>query len=386
MKLLITTDTYKPMVNGVIISIDNLAEELRKKGHQVRILALSESRAGRKEGDVYYLPSHKAFVYPGARWTMAFSHPYMKEILAWKPDIVHSQSEFFSFRAARIVVNTLHIPHVHTYHTMWEDYTSYVIPIKRVGKVAVSRYIRFAMKKIDLIITPTPKVARALKNYGICAPMVSVPTGIDLSRFREEMPMEARIRLREKLGISDKDTVFLFLGRVGYEKNIDMLIRLLKPVMDRKKDQKFLIVGDGPEREKLTQLVKREGLSGQVLFTGMVPQEQVKDYYKIADIFINASQSETQGLTYMEALASGLPTVCLFDPCLEGVIENGKNGYLFRSEQEFSEKIHEILTVPGLREKLSVQAKQSVERYSRETFGNRMERLMLSLVERTKEV
>ena len=90
MKLLITTDTYKPMVNGVIISIDNLAEELRKKGHEVRILALSESRKGRRDGDIYYLPSHRAFVYPGARWTMAFRHPYMREILEWHPDIVHS--------------------------------------------------------------------------------------------------------------------------------------------------------------------------------------------------------------------------------------------------------------------------------------------------------
>ena len=81
MKLLITTDTYKPMVNGVIISIDNLAGEFRKKGHEVRILALSESRRGRKEGDIYYLPSHKAFVYPDARWTLAFGHPYMKEIM-----------------------------------------------------------------------------------------------------------------------------------------------------------------------------------------------------------------------------------------------------------------------------------------------------------------
>ena len=102
-------------------------------------------------------------------------------------------------------------------------------------------------------------------------------------------------------------------------------------------------------------------------------------------MFLNASQSETQGLTYIEALASGLPTVCRWDPCLEGVIENGKNGFLFRNEEEFTRAIRAILGEPGLKERLSCAATESVERYSKEAFGDRMEALMLSVVKKAKE-
>lgn len=385
MKLLIATDAYKPMVNGVVISVDNLASDLRRRGHEVRILALSESRKERKEGDVYYLPAHTAPVYPDARWSLAFGHPYMKELLEWKPDIVHTQAEFTTFWLARRLVKRLHIPHVHTYHTMWEDYTDYLIPSRKVGKVVVSRYMRFTLKKMQMVITPTDKVAKALRRYGLEAPMVSIPTGIDLSGFREPMAAEDREALRARYGIEAEDVVFLFLGRVGYEKNIDQLIRLLKPMLEANGRYKFLIVGGGPEKENLEALVQKENLQKSVIFAGMVAPAEVKNYYRIADMFLNASQSETQGLTYIEALASGLPTICRWDPCLEGVIENGKNGFLFRQEEEFSEAVQTLLRDPALREAFSKAAKEGVEPYSKETFGGRMEEMMLSVIEKTKE-
>ena len=119
MKILLTSDWYEPVVNGVVTSVRNLKRELEKKGHEVRVLTLSENRDSRKEGDVYYIHSHSAgLVYPNARVTLPVAHPYVQELMDWKPDIVHSQCEFTTFWFARRIAFRTGAPLIHTYHTI----------------------------------------------------------------------------------------------------------------------------------------------------------------------------------------------------------------------------------------------------------------------------
>lgn len=375
MKILITTDAYVPMINGVVISVMNLKEQLVKRGHEVKILALSDTGRARKEGDVYYLPSIPFPIYPDARVTFSFYGEYVKELIDWKPDLVHSQSEFTSLCAAKRIAKNLNNPVIHTYHTMYEDYTHYFVKSKRVGKKMVSWLARILLGKVDVIVTPTRKVSDALKGYGLNRPMVSIPTGIDLSRFTGSMESAERDGLRAGLGFGKEDKVLVFVGRVGKEKNIDFVVSQLKGLMERDRTLRMAVVGDGPHKKELEELVKNLGLAGQVVFTGAVKPEQVHRYYKAADVFVNASESETQGLTYIEALASGIPAVCKMDECLKGVIEDGYNGYLFEDGQELAECVKRIFADRAAYDRLSENAQKSVLRFSKEEFGRRMEKL-----------
>lgn len=374
MKILITTDAYAPMINGVVISIKNLKEQLELRGHEVRIVALSQDRKSRKEGSVYYLRSVGVPVYPDARATFSFRGKYIKEILEWKPDLVHSQSEFTSFHVAHKLSKKLKIPMIHTYHTMYEDYTHYFIPSERIGKLVVANAVHFLLRKMDVIVTPTPKVSEVLKGYGLKCRMVSIPTGIDLSRFYERLTEETREKLRGDLGYRKEDKVLLFVGRVGKEKNIDLVVRTLEPLFKERSDYKMLIVGDGPHRKELEAMVGELGLSAAVHFTGAVLPERVPVYYKLADAFVNASQSETQGLTYIEALASGLPAICKEDEAIADVIKTEYNGYMFCTGEELLADVKRLFE-EGNYEQMAEHARESVKRFSKTEFGERMEKL-----------
>lgn len=375
MKILITTDAYKPMINGVVISVMNLREQLEKRGHEVRILALSDTRRPRKEDGVYYMRSFSVPVYPEARATLSFRSEYVKEILRWRPDLVHSQSEFTSFHLARIIAKKLDIPMIHTYHTMYEDYTHYFLKNKWMGKKVVAKGSYLLLRKMDVIITPTKKVSDALREYGIKRRMVTIPTGIDLDKFQKEYPQRIKEDIRRDLGLSKEDKVLLFVGRVGKEKNIDFLIREMKRLTAEDPCVHLVVVGDGPQKPELEGLAEEEGVQKNVHFTGAVPPAQVPKYYAFADLFVNASKSETQGLTYIEALASGLPAVCMADDCLEGVITDGYNGYLVHNPEEFFKNIQKILNNPELNKEMERNARESAKRYSKEAFGQEVEKL-----------
>ena len=147
----------------------------------------------------------------------------------------------------------------------------------------------------------------------------------------------------------------------------------------------LLLVGDGPYRPQLEQLAGELGLaSPEVIFAGMVPPEEVPDWYRLGDLFVSASSSETQGLTYIEALAAGVPALCRADPCLEGVIRNGENGWQYRSADEFRHLLAEFLAHPESRGALCRRAAESAEDFSAERFAQRVEEIYREqLVRRT---
>ena len=138
---------------------------------------------------------------------------------------------------------------------------------------------------------------------------------------------------RRALGIGDDDQVLLNLGRLGGEKNLGELLTLFAQARQENDNLKFLIVGDGPAREELEHQAKKLGVEKDVIFTGMVDPSEVQNYYQLGDIFVSASTSETQGLTYIDAAANGLPLLCRQDDCLTDVLQEGKNGYEYTSAE-----------------------------------------------------
>ena len=374
MKILITTDLFTTTTNGVVTSVRNLYEELKEKGHDVRILTLSEGKESYKEDHVYYIKSASiGFVYPDVRMPLSYRSGLIQELIDWKPDVVHSQCEFFSFQFAQRIAKLTGAPIVHTYHTLYEQYVTYVVPSKFIGKQVVRQFSRHRLKKVKMVIAPTSKVEDALREYGVKTEIQVVPSGISLEQHHYRMSKEERSEKRRELGIPENHNVLLNLGRLGTEKNLGELLDYFAEALRHNANLTFMIVGDGPDKENLERKALELGIAEHVIFTGMVAPKEVQKYYQLADVFVNASTSETQGLTYIEAAANGLPLLCRKDPCLNDVIKDGINGYEYNNEKEFVEKLTDILMNTEWRKEASEQSEKIAESFGKEHFVESVE-------------
>ncbi len=378
MKVLITTDWYAPIINGVVTSVLLLQRELEKLGHEVRVVTLSNNLHTYKDGNVYYMGSVSANkIYPGARLKINRNRSLLHELVAWRPDVIHSQCEFSSFRAAYALSNRLGIPIVHTYHTVYEDYTHYFSPSVRVGKAVVSVFSRWICGRTACVVAPSKKVEKLLQEYGVRCRIEVIPTGVDLGAYRQEPDGERLAALRRQWGLPADRTILINLGRMAKEKNLEQLVDQI--AASGRRDITLLLVGDGPDRAYLLDYAGKRGVD--VISTGMVPHDQVADYYRLADMFVTASTSETQGLTYFEALAAGLPVLCRRDPCVEDVVEDGVNGWQYETAEDFTECLAAFCGDGALRERMARAARESSEKFSAEAFGAAAARLYASVEE-----
>ncbi|MCI1269410.1 MAG: glycosyltransferase family 4 protein [Ruminococcus sp.] len=368
MKILITTDWYAPIINGVVTSVLNLEKELVKNGNEVKILTLSRNTHSSVSGNVIYIGSFGAgVIYPQARMKITMKNHFISELIDWHPDIIHSQCEFSTFLFARHIAKALDIPIVHTYHTVYEDYTHYFSPVHKWGRSAVAKFSRWTANACQAVIAPTQKVSEILESYNIKSPISVIPTGINLEKFAQA-GYAPNIN-----GISENDFVCVYIGRLAKEKNVDELIKI-HATMDNPRI-KMLIVGDGPRRNELESLAKDCAASDKVIFTGMVKPSEVAGYYKCGNVFVSASTSETQGLTYIEALASGLPVICRKDKCLDGVVTDCFNGFQYNTPKEYIDMISKLVKNPSYNRSLSQNAYLSSENFSCRTFAINAEKL-----------
>jgi 1,2-diacylglycerol 3-alpha-glucosyltransferase len=358
--------------------LKNLREELLSKGHEVRVLTFSESVKSHKdqEEEVYYIKSVPiGFIYPNVRMPISYRNSMVREIIEWKPDIIHSQCEFFSYQFAKRIAKLTGAPLIHTYHTMYEDYVGYVVPYERFGKYVVRKFSKLRLRKADRVIAPTTKVEKTLRSYGLKNEIDVVPSGVALKQHQYTMTAEEKVEKRRALGIPEDHHVVLNLGRLGTEKNLDELVEYFASVLKLDNKLTFLIVGDGPAKKNLEELVTNLGVKDHVLCTGMVPPTEVQMYYQLADLFVSASTSETQGLTYIEAAANGLPLLCRKDECLCDIIVDGENGYQYTTVEEFQKELNSIMEDSNWREQAGKRSKKIAETFDKSHFGDTMEHI-----------
>ena len=382
LKILITTDLYTTNTNGVVTSVQNLFDELTAKGHDVKILTISDRLRSRREGPVTYIRSISLEkVYPNVRMPVSYRHELIRDIIRWKPDVVHSQCEFFSYQFASRISRITGAPIVHTYHTLYEQYvTSYLIPSRRFSDALVKFVSRKRLKKVSTVIAPTQKVENTLQGYGMKSNIEIVPSGISLEQHRQRLEPEVRLEKRRGLGLKDEDLVLLNLGRLGGEKNLGELVELFAEARKENENLKFLIVGDGPAREMLENLAVRLNVAEHVIFTGMVPPGEVQDYYQLGDLFVSASTSETQGLTYIEAAANGLPLLCRQDDCLADVLREGENGYEYTSAEEFLRAIDACMEDPAWRAAAAHRSEEIAASFDKKAFADAVEHIYQSVL------
>lgn len=376
MKILITSDWYAPIINGVVTSVLLLQRELEALGHEVRVVTLSNSLHSYRDRNVYYMGSVSANkIYPGARFRVNRTRSMLQELVAWGPDVIHSQCEFSSFRVAYALSNRLGAPIVHTYHTVYEDYTHYFSPSVRVGKAVVSVFSRWICGRTACVVAPSKKVEKLLRAYNVRCRIEVIPTGVDLRAYQQDAAPARMDSLRRRWAIPEGHTVLLYLGRMAKEKNLELLIDQIADTGRR--DVALLLVGDGPDREDVLEHARSRNL--HVIFTGMVPHGEVADYYRLGDLFVTASTSETQGLTYFEALAAGVPVLCRKDPCVDGVVEDGVNGWQYEDSETFGTCLAAFCSDGALRRRMRDEARASSEKFSAEAFGKAVEQLYLSV-------
>ena len=382
MKILITTDLYTTNTNGVVTSVRNLMEELSKKGHEIRVLTVSEKLKSHQDENIYYIKSLPlGAVYPDVRMPLSnHHHRFIRELIDWKPDLIHSQCEFFSYQYACYISRKAGAPIVHTYHTLYEQYVTYIFPSQRIGAFFVGKLSKYRLRKAEAVVAPTQKVETVLKSYGLRNPIHVVPSGIALEQHKQRISEEERKRRRAELGIPEDALVLLNLGRLGTEKNLTEIIELFAVARSQNSKLKLLIVGDGPARKDLETTAERLGVAENVIFTGMVPPEEVHAYYQLGDVFVSASTSETQGLTYVEAAANGLPLLCRKDPCLDGVLVDQCNGWEYEAEEEFCDIIHAILNNPGWCQTAGTQSEQIAASYDKSNFAQKIEAIYETVV------
>jgi 1,2-diacylglycerol 3-alpha-glucosyltransferase len=370
MNIGIFTDTYTPQVNGVVSSILTLEKQLIAQNHQVYVFTTTHPDAPSEDAHVFRLPSIPFVFLAEHRVGILYSPKVVKKIKKLKLDVILSQTEFSLGLFAKLVSKQLRIPIVHTYHTMYEQYMHYISKGIDFSPKLARRYSRMFCNGVDGVVAPTEKTKRLLEKYEVEAPIRVIPTGIDFSPFyAENYSVEDTLALKASLEIPQDIPIILFVGRVAKEKSIDMILESLAQLKRSRSDFCFVVVGDGPERANLEQRVHQLQLNEHVRFIGMQPWQMIGKFYQLGDLFVSASMSETQGLTFAEALAASLPVLARRDESVEGLISDGYNGNLFDTAEELSTLLQQLLDNPTLAEIYKRNALSSIAPLSAEIFG-----------------
>jgi 1,2-diacylglycerol 3-alpha-glucosyltransferase len=364
MKILIATDTYYPDVNGAAYFTYRLATILAKRGHNVFVMCPSRSFKNMVANDkgvtVYGIRSISILIYQSFRVSPLFISGIIRGAVGEiSPDIVHIQNHFLIGKRVVSTAKKLGIPVIGTNHFMPENLVHYLhlpeIAEKGLRKFAWRECIRI-FEKLDFVTTPTKTAVALLKNAGFSKDVMPISCGIDLERFK---PTNDGLYLKRIFAVPNNKPVLLYVGRLDKEKRIDIILRALPDIL-RVTSVHLVLAGIGKEKQKLEELTEKLGIQKAVTFTGFVPDKDLQNIYRIADLFVIAGIAELQSIVTMEAMASGLPVVAVNAMALPELVHDGENGYLFPDgdSQMLAEKVIAILSNQTMRAQMS---KKSLE-------------------------
>ena len=377
MRIGLFTDAYVPSVNGVVTSVETLKKALEQKGHTVYIVTVGQDAKTydyNEEEKILKVPGIPLGIYD-YRMSSIYPIKVINRIKSWHLEIIHSHTELSMGIFARLFAKQYNIPLVHTYHTMYKDYTWYVSRNIKFFDLGCKKAIEYISKfycdnTADAFIVPTIKTYHLFRDeYHYDKDIYIVPTGIDASRFYKENSDKLKVlKLRHELGYKRKDFVLLFVGRLAQEKNVPFLFDIIEKT--KNKNIKLLIVGYGPDEDKYKKEVIDRNIADRVTFTGKVAWIDMPNYYHVSNAFITASITETQGLTVIEALAASLPVICIDDDAFKDAVIDNFNGRVFKDEKECLEIVEELASNKLELENLTDKAESSVKKYSLSSFAD----------------
>ncbi|EMG32047.1 glycosyltransferase family 4 protein [Streptococcus oralis] len=380
MRIGLFTDTYFPQVSGVATSIRTLKTELEKQGHAVFIFTTTDKDVNRYEDwQIIRIPSVPFFAFKDRRFAYRGFTKAFEIAKQYQLDLIHTQTEFSLGLLGIWIARELRIPVIHTYHTQYEDYVHYIAKGMLIRPSMVKYLVRGFLRDVDGVICPSEIVRDLLSKYKVKVEKRVIPTGIELAKFeRPEIKEENLQELRSKLGIQEDEKMLLSLSRISFEKNIQAVLNAFAEVLKEEDKVKLVVAGDGPYLDSLKEQAVKLNLQKHVIFTGMIAPSETALYYKAADFFISASTSETQGLTYLESLASGTPVIAHGNPYLDNLISDKMFGTLYYGERELAGAILEaLIATPDMSEQ---KLADKLYEISAENFGKRVHEFYLDAI------
>lgn len=381
MRIGIFTETFTPDINGVVTSVVSLKKALEAHGHEVYVVTNHANiikTVYDEENRILRLPGIKLDFLYGYKISSPIQLQANKTIKDWNLDVIHIQQEFGIGTYGRFLASHWEIPLLNTYHTTYEDYTHYVnildsSLVEKFSKKVVEIYSKSFTKRSNIIISPSEKTKEMLEGYGINKLIKVIPTGLDLENFNVANTSEAeKEEIISKYNINPDDTIFTYVGRIAKEKSIDEVIIAFSEIKEKALKAKLLIVGGGPDLDDLKKFASKLDLNDYVFFEGQVDSSEVAKYYHTAHAFISASTTETQGLTYIEALASGLAVFAKEDDVLNQIVIEGETGYFFADSSELASKIETFIKHPEVKEEIYQNALAMSKKYSLEEYYNKI--------------
>lgn len=388
MKIALFTDTYRPYISGVVNSIDMIKQGLEEKGHEVYIVCMTTSL------DKDYIETNPNVIkFDGKKYPLKqlelyrYMSGFKKKADSLKKynfDVVHIHTEFSAGKLGMLYAKRNNVPLVYTFHTNYEDYFKFVTDTAKFITHPfllwnVKRVIKKYQKRSDALIVPTKKVENIFRKYKFKFPVEIIPTGIDVDIFnRGNVDVNKVDEIKKQYNLENK-FVFCSIGRVSFEKSIDTCINAFAAADIE--NSVMLICGVGPAEDSLKELVKKLNIEDKVIFAGMIPYKDIPAYYAASNIFLNASSTETQGLTYIEAISSGVPILVKKDEALEGLLIEKKNGMYFETAEELTENIKEITTNTELFNEMQAVCPSTIEKYTRQHYALTIEKLYNEVIE-----
>ena len=350
MRIALFTEVYLPYINGVVTHVKLLREGLEKLGHTVLVVTSDPNTHHHYiEDGVLHCPAVKLKKLYGYGLASPYSSTRTQMLEKFGPDIIHIHTEFSMGISGIHIAHKLKVPLVYTLHTMYDDYVYYVAP-RHLAKLAreVSRqYAGHFARNAQALTSPSEKGSIYFKEVGITKPVNIIPNAVELDRFMvKNIDPAAIAAVREKYGLNDGRMVACFVGRLGKEKSVDVLLDDWAEAICPEDGIRLMVVGDGPVREELEAQAKNLGLGDQVIFTGMIPHDDLPPYLAVCDVYVTASLSDTNSISMLEGEAAGLPVLQRFDPINADQVIDGDNGYMYTSAEDLGRKLRLIRDLP----------------------------------------
>jgi len=368
------TESYRPVINGVAVAVDLLAEELSRT-HHLEIFATRFPGYPEAPGPArvhrfpsYFWPRNRD--YPLA---IPVSPTISADFNAGGFDVTHTHSPFALGQAGLRWSRRRGIPVVTTYHTLYVEYAHYanVLPEAPV-RAFLRRLSRRYCDACDAVAVPTAPIREVLLEYGVRTPITVIPTGLRLGSRAVADPAYPRGALR----IPADARLALYAGRLAREKNLELLFDSFGRTAREVPDAWLLIAGNGPSEREALRLAERTGVADRIAFAGFVPPERMATVFAAVDVFAFASLTDTQGLVLTEAKAAGVPAVSVNAYGPGAVITDGVDGFLTPNDPAlFSAALTRILKDSELRRRMSANAVQEAQRFSIEATTAAYEQL-----------
>ncbi len=377
MNILFVTDNYHPAVNGIVTQIDLLEAELERKGHKVYIVAPSSGKDTNDKENVFRLPSLINPLRPLDRFVIPHSRKLTKLFEEKKIDVVHNHLFIAGFFGHHIS-KKLNIPMVATLHTPFTQYVRWTAPmlLPLAWPFLIPTY-RWYFSFHDMIIAPSNRAGDELKDAGIKTPIKVIHNGIVLKEFET-----ANDKLfRDTYKVDEETPMVISVGRIDPGKNVDIAIKATKIAQQQIPNLKLVIIGDGVQMKKMSELIKKEGMSESVIMTGFQNREMVASAYKASVVSLMTSDTDVLPTVTTEAMAAGKPVVAITDKAVLPLVENNRNGFLTKKDpDDFAKHMVILLQDKKLQDRFGKESKDIAQNFSIEGAVNNLLQVYTELI------